>query len=268
MINKKQHQWGTHEWATNNLNCISGCKNGCLYCYSEEMAIRFKQKTADNWKDEKVRAHDLNRQIKHYEKRVMYPSSHDIRPEHLTENMEFLKHILEAGNKVLIVSKPHLVCIKAICKEFEQYKKKILFRFTIGSADDTVLKFWEPNAPEFYERLNCLILAHGLGFGTSVSCEPMLDNNIDLVIEKCSPYVTETIWIGHVNHLLGIKGRGRLDFNGHNDPATIAKAKELIAWQSDENTLKLYERYKNDPMIRWKESIKKVIVRKGGENDE
>jgi len=154
-----------------------------------------------------------------------------------------------------------LVCIKAICKEFEKYKDKILFRFTIGSANDAVLKFWEPNAPGFKERLACLKLAHKKGFGTSVSCEPMLDNNIDTVIDKCSPYVTETIWIGKVNHLLGIKGRGGLDFNEHSDPATIAKAKELIVWQSDENTLKLYERYKNDPMIRWKESIKKVVAR-------
>jgi len=120
------------------------------------MAIRYKRSTPDTWKNETVREHDLKKKIKHYEKRVMYPSSHDIRPEHLSENMEFLRHILEAGNEVLIVSKPHLVCIKAICKEFEKYKEKILFRFTIGSADDAVLKFWEPNAPGFMERLACL----------------------------------------------------------------------------------------------------------------
>jgi len=177
--------------------------------------------------------------------------------------LEFLRHILEAGNEVLIVSKPHLVCIKAICKEFEKYKDKILFRFTIGSADDAVLKFWEPNAPGFKERLACLKLAYKKGFGASVSCEPMLDNNIDKVIKKCSPYVTETIWVGKINHLIGVTGRGRLDFNGHNDPATLAKAEELVEWQSDENILKLVERYKNNPMIRWKESIKRIITKQG-----
>jgi len=91
----------------------------------------------------------------------------------------------------------------------------------------------------------------------------MLDENIDRVIDKCAPHVTETIWVGKINHLIGVTGRGRLDFNGHNDPATLTKANELIAWQSDEKILKLYERYKNDPMIRWKESIKKVITKHG-----
>jgi DNA repair photolyase len=192
----------------------------------------------------------------------MYPSSHDIRPEHLAENMEFLKHILDAGNEVLIVSKPHLVCIKAICKGFEKYKDKILFRFTIGSADDAVLKFWEPNAPGFKERLACLKWAHKKGYGTSVSCEPMLDNNIDKVIKKVSPYVSETIWIGKINHLIGVTGRGRLDFNGHNDPETLAKAHELIAWQSDENIIRLYEKYDDNAKIRWKESIKRIIQKR------
>ncbi len=260
---EKQHEWGTYEWATDNLNCVSGCTNDCLYCYSKEMAIRYKRSSPETWKNEIVREHDLKKKIKHYEKRVMYPSSHDIRPEHLKGNLEFLRHILEAGNEVLIVSKPHLVCIKAICKEFEKYKDKILFRFTIGSADDAVLKFWEPNAPGFKERLACLKLAYKKGFGASVSCEPMLDNNIDKVIKKCSPYVTETIWVGKINHLIGVTGRGRLDFNGHNDPATLAKAEELVEWQSDENILKLVERYKNNPMIRWKESIKRIITKQG-----
>ena len=259
MIAQKNHEWGTHEWSNHTLNCIAGCGNDCLYGYCKEMAVRFKQITAEEWKNEIVREHDLNKVIKKYDARVMYPSSHDIRPEHLTENMVFLKHILEAGNAVLVVSKPHLVCIKAICKEFDKYKDKILFRFTIGSADDTVLKFWEPGAPSFKERLDSLKWAHKHGFETSVSCEPMLDNNIDKVIKKVSPYVTETIWVGKINHLIGKKGRGRLDFNGHNDPATLAKAHELIAWQSDDKIMQLYNRHKNDPKIMWKESIKKIV---------
>jgi len=256
-------EWGTKEWSPFTLNCITGCGNDCKYCYAKEMAIRYDRCTADTWKDEVVREHDLKKKIKKYDARVMYPSSHDIRPEHLKENIEFLKHILEAGNEVLIVSKPHRVCIKEICKQFADFKDKILFRFTIGSADDAVLKFWEPNAPGFKERLDCLKWAYKKGFETSVSCEPMLDNNIEEVVKKVSPYVTETIWIGKINHLIGVTGRGRLDFNGHNDPETIAKAHELIAWQSDNQIMKLYDLYKDEPQIMWKESIKKVIEKQG-----
>jgi len=259
---KKKSEWGTYEWSPHTLNCITGCGNDCLYCYSKEMSIRYNRSTPETWKEEVVRAHDLKKKIKKYDARVMYPSAHDIRPEHLQENLEFLQHILEAGNEVLIVSKPHLVSIKAICEKFAKYKDKILFRFTVGSTDDKVLKFWEPNAPGFKERLACLKWAYKKGFGTSISCEPMLDNNIDKVITKVSPFVSETIWLGKINHLIGVTGRGRLDFNGCNDPQTMAKAQELIAWQSDDKTLQLYDRHKNDPKIMWKESIKKVSERK------
>jgi len=261
-MDKIQHEWGTKEWSPYTLNCITGCRNNCRYCYSKEMAIRYNRSTPETWKDEVVRMHDLTKSIKKYDARVMYPSAHDIRPEHLNENLEFLKHILEAGNEVLIVSKPHLVCIKAICKRFEKFKDKILFRFTIGSADDSVLKFWEPDAPEFKERLKSLKWAHKKGFGTSISCEPMLDDRIDKVIHEVSPYVTETIWVGKINHLIGVKGRGRLDFNGHNDPETLLKAHELIAMQSDDKIIQLYEKFKTDPKIMWKESIKKIILKK------
>jgi hypothetical protein len=58
---------------------------------------------------------------------------------------------------------------------------------------------------------------------------------------------------------VGVTGRGRLDFNGHNDPVAIAKAQELISWQSDDAMMSLYKKYQNNKMIRWKESIQKVI---------
>ncbi len=39
----------------------------------------------------------------------------------------------------------------------------------------------------------------------------------------------------------------------------VKKAKQLEQWQADPNILKVYAKYKNDPMIRWKESIEKVV---------
>lgn len=260
-MKKNKSEWGTYEWSTKTLNCISGCNNDCLYCYAKEMGIRYNRTTASLWGSEKVRAKDIKKRIKKYDVRVMYPSSHDIRPEHLAENMEFLKHILEAGNDVLIVSKPHLVCIKTICEQFKEFKNKILFRFTIGSTDDSVLKFWEPNAPGFMERLECLKLCYNNGFDTSVSCEPMLDDKIDDLIQEVEPYVTETIWIGKINHIIGKTGRGRLDFNGHNDKYTMDKAKELISLQADDKILDIYNRHKSNPKIMWKESIKQAVLR-------
>ena len=61
--------------------------------------------------------------------------------------------------------------------------------------------------------------------------------------------------------MIGKTGRGRLDFNGENDPVTLARAKEIIEWQSDGNILERYNLYKDNPKIRWKESISKIILK-------
>lgn len=248
-----------NDWKCQSLNFITGCSHGCLYCYSNGMAAKYGWLKKNAWKTETIRQHSLEARVKKYDEPVMFPSSHDITPPHLEESIQFLKKILEAGNNVMIVSKPHLVCIKRICKEFVQYKDKLLFRFTIGSSDDSVLKYWEPNAPCFKERLNSLKYAYNHGFQTSISCEPMLDKNIEKVVGKVDPYVTETIWIGKINRLLGTTGRGNLEFNGHLNQDTKEKALQLIGWQSDENILQLYNNLCDNSKIRWKSSILAVL---------
>jgi DNA repair photolyase len=246
--------FGTYEWAAYNANFISGCNHDCKYCYSKEMAIRFGRKTNLNWKKEEVRREDLKKVFTKKNGTIMFPSSHDIHPDHLNQSIKFLKNILSPGNNVLVVSKPHYECIKAICTQFDKNKTNMMFRFSIGSIDSDVLKFWEPGAPCFTERLKSLKYAYDHGFKTSVSCEPMLDNNIGAIITKVLPYVTDAVWIGKANFLLR-----RLKTNNCNDAETLRRAQELIEWQSDENILSLYEKYRKDRKIKWKESIKKVV---------
>ena len=246
--------FGTGEWASSNLTFISGCQHDCLYCYAKAMAIRFKKKTSSNWKNENIRINDFQRKINKRKGRIFFPSSHDITPQHLDYSIQFLSKILTAGNDVLIVSKPHLECIKKICDQFPQFKSNILFRFTIGSTNSETLKFWEPNAPDFNERLESLKYAYNNGYQTSVSCEPMLDNNVEDLIEKTIEYVTNSIWLGKANRLKSILG-----MNGHLDEITIKKADELISLADDSRIRDLYARYMDNPKIKWKESIKKVI---------
>ena len=128
------------------------------------------------------------------------------------------------------------------------------FRGYIGSSDSNTLKFWEPNAPNFAERVESLKHAFSEGYQTSVSCEPMLDDNIGDVINQVSSFVTDFVWIGKANQLLT-----RLSLNGENDSITIRKAKELMEWQRDQNIKQLYFQYKDNPMIKWKESVRKVV---------
>ena len=39
----------------------------------------------------------------------------------------------------------------------------------------------------------------------------------------------------------------------------IKAAEQILKWQSDDAILELYEKYKDNPKIKWKESIKKVV---------
>jgi len=251
MSSKKNQQW-----SSKSVNFQTGCENNCLVCYAKEMSVRYGHSTKDNWNSARIRKNDVKKKIgKWNNSKVMFPSSHDITPNNINEARIVLRKILESDNEILIVSKPHYKCIKQICDEFADYKDKILFRFTIGSYNNKVLKFWEPGAPSLNERMKSLKYAHKCGYETSVSIEPMMDNKVDKVIEAVKPYVTETIWLGKVNQMWS-----RLKRNTKMTKELRKKAKQLYQWQSDPNILKLYDKYKNDPMIMWKDSIEKVVA--------
>lgn len=254
MTNKEKPVFGTTEWAASNVNYLKGCSNDCKYCFSKEMAIRFKRKTPENWKEEEINWEAYNKNVKQREGYIMFPSTHDITPKHLDLAIDFLKRLLGNGNKVLIVSKPSFECIKRICDSFADFKDQILFRFTIGSTNNKTLKFWEPNAPDYNERKKALVYAFEAGYQTSISCEPMLDNRIDKVIDDLSQYVTDAIWLGKMNFAIR-----RLRTNGHLDAENQAAAEQLLEWQNDAAIKQLYNKYKDNPQIKWKESIKKVV---------
>ena len=142
-------------------------------------------------------------------------------------------------------------------------ENQILFRITIGSADNETLKFWEPGAPSYDERLEFLRYAFTKGFSTSVSCEPFLDNNIEQVIADTRAFVTDSIWIGTMN-----QGKARIKVNGHWTPEVEAKYNELMSWCTADNIMALYAKYKDDALIRWKESIAKIVgVKSDCENE-
>jgi DNA repair photolyase len=218
------------------------------------MEKRFKKNGGHAWKEEQLRVDPLSVKVPKKSGRIMYPTTHDITPKYLDKHVIIIRRLLEIGNTLLIVSKPHLECIVRLCEEFASYKDRITFRFTIGSTDNEVLKFWEPGAPSFEERLISLIHAHQNGFVTSISIEPMLEGDIDALIAAVSPFVTDTIWLGKINRLKSI-----LAINGFKQPEILVRAYALIKSQNDDAIKQLYIRYKDNPKIRFKESIKKIV---------
>jgi len=249
---KKKPVFGAREWAKYSANACVGCHHDCKYCYAKCTAILRKIKSPGNWTEEIPYSKAPYKKWKLKDGSVMFPVQHDITPTNLDVCITMLRNMLEPGNTVLIVSKPHKECIKKLCSELIDYKDNILFRFTIGSASNDTLLLWEPNAPSFDERLASLKLAFDMGYKTSVSSEPILDDNIDSVIEQVEPYITDAIWLGKMNY-----PHKRLKTNGC--AYMIPYAEQLINTWNDENIKRLYEQYKNNPKIKWKESIKAVV---------
>lgn len=248
--------FGTKEWAELSANITSGCPHNCAYCYAKaETSLYYPE---IQWKcystpQNPLLDNSIKKLLCHKPSKVMFPTKHDIFPENLDACIETILALLNVGHELLIVSKPTPQCILKICENTKEFKDKILFRFTIGSFYNRTLLFWEPHAPSFLDRTMCLQLAYDLGFKTSVSCEPMLDLEIDKVVTFCKPFVTDAIWLGKANFL-----PDRLLKNGADQVMWLA-AYELLRGQNDAFIWELYRKYENDPKIKWKESIKKIV---------
>ena len=72
----------------------------------------------------------------------------------------------------------------------------------------------------------------------------MLWDDIDLLIDTCLLYCSHSIWLGKINN--------------HSEPINkySLKLKELY---SDENVIKIFNKYKRNSKIKWKDSFKKII---------
>jgi hypothetical protein len=193
-----------------------------------------------------------------------------------------LKKLIVVGNRVLLVSKPRNAFIAKICDDYKSYRNNILFRFTIGSTNDHILSFWEPDAPSYDERKSALEYAFKSGYRTSVSIEPMLDpDNIEELVDDLAPFINQSIWIGTMNHLWyfdidekdvkteagSIRVERNLNYFGESMAKKIRFARQIILQgQSPENLKKIYDQLKDkkiednsSQLIYWKSDIKNVL---------
>ncbi len=252
---KKRTGTGTKEWAEKNINIGLGCSHDCLYCYARSMAVRYGRLKRADWSNEIVDKSKVESKHKKYKGTVMFPTTHDISPDYLPHAITVLRSLLKAGNEVLIVSKPHLRCIKRLCDEFGEFKKQILFRFTVGTLKNEVAKFWEPGAPSPSERLKSLAYAFDHGFNTSVSMEPMLLGTDDalITVKEIAKHVSETIWLGKMKMM-----RTRVDTS---IPKNVKAIEKIEALQSNDEIKRLVKALKGHRQVKWKDSIKAVMAK-------
>lgn len=266
-MSKCKDATGTREWSTASDNVWCGCPHRCRYCYARYNAVeRYGGKCPSHWMWGTRYNHANKKNPSRGGRRgysvappatVMFPTTHDITPANLDRCLLAIGKNLELGYRLLIVSKPHLDCIEAICERFADYRDKIEFRFSIGASFDSILEYWEPGAPCFADRYRSLEHAYKCNFQTSVSCEPVLDvDDITNIFHSVKPLVTSTIWIGKLNEI-----RARCI------PGTSEeKIRKIEAGQTDQRCLEVYEMLKDEPKVRWKKEYRDAINRaKGGE---
>jgi len=258
IIDNQLKMTGTREWAKVNVNIQVGCEHNCRYCYARHNAVtRFKACTAEQWMVPHINKEAVKKGRGKCGGRVMFPSSHDITPLNISYAVIVLKKLLEAGNDVLIVSKPHLKCIKIICGVFAAFKEQITFRFSIGSTDDAVLRFWEPGAPGFEERFESLRFAFEAGFATSVSCEPQLDPYAVYTYAAVSDFITDTFWIGVIRDF-----DRRVDLSGVTTEQVEQFCRPARRAASEEVVRANYMILKDQPKVRFKDSIREIMERR------
>lgn len=248
---------GTREWSQASDNVWCGCSNRCRYCYAAALSVQRKKcPNREAWGTTYNQANAANPSRggkRGYNVEppavVMFPTTHDIVPENLDRCLEAIGTNLKLGYHVLIVTKPDINCIRAICN-FRNRRHQLTFRFSIGAMSPAVLKYWEPAAPSLSERLDSLAYACHTGFQTSVSCEPLLE--ADRVIElftAVEPIVTDTIWIGKLNEI-----RERCIAGTSEE-----EIRKIEAGQTDERVREIYELLKDKPKVRWKKEYRDVL---------
>ena len=254
---------GTREWSEHSFNCCKGCANSCLYCYARDS--RFNTKRGLDWAKEEL----TFPKVKKWPGVVMFPTTHDFTPGNVKHCLMYLDHLLDAGNKVLVVTKAGIDIASRIVDRLCQYpREQSEIRFTLTHRDPAVGWLWEPNAPTIRDRYEALYDAH-TRVPMSVSCEPWLDT-VEFLIEtvKIISPGCETIWIGHANKL-----RQRTQWfcdqcESADDVAELREAIENIeARQTPAAARRVYDAIKNDPKVRWKDSYQRAIGLAGPEDN-
>jgi len=255
---------GTKEWSDYSKNIQIGCEGDCRYCYARQNAKRYKHIESDEEWTEPRRTIYSKKEIHKAKKsglskldgRIMFPTTHDITENNVYKAIEYAKCWLEAGNEMLIVSKPRFSVIDQMTEELVEYKDQITFRFTIGSMDNKTIEFWEPNCSSFEERFASLVCAYSRGYVTSVSIEPFLDKSVLRLVDVVYPYITDTIWIGTMNKI-----DSRVVLDNEDDPNyRERKYLALVKNISQEWFVEtLYEKHGGNDKVRWKDSIRKML---------
>ena len=252
----KELKFGTKEWSDISINILKGdCPNKCVVCYARANNKRYKA-----YDGELVLTNTFTNKIKKYADKVcMYPTTHDIFPEHLDKHIDFLTRSLELGNRFLIVTKGLSIPIISMGNALLKYQEQIEFRISIPNIPTKSVSMMEPNAPQVAERCTTLNELEKLGYNVSVSCEPTFATEIKYIeafINMVRVFtINGDIWFGFINNAIA-----RAKLNKQYDGDGKEAIDFIIKHQTPEFAVEIYNKYKDYDNIKFKESIMKHII--------
>lgn len=183
------------EYADLALNIFTGCTNGCDYCYAPAVL----RKTPEEFERAIIRHGILDAVVNQlrgggFEGRTIhlcftcdpYPSG---MPTMVTR--EIIEAIHEAGAYVQILTKNPVSAMR----DFDLLGERDMFGVSYTGAPFEV----ERNSDSGSTRLEVLRVAHGNGFGTWVSCEPVYDPEAIFRLIEDGDYI-DVFKIGKLNH--------------------------------------------------------------------
>ena len=236
------------------------CPRGCRYCYAVAFSHRRTGAPIPDIEDDRnlfvANGRSINRLMGHTSRKQpelrIFASMHDVFPENLGDYLRIARHLVTVANvELLIVTKAGPDVVRPLCAGLANVRDKVMIVITITSADDETLKFWEPHAPTFAERLESLEIAHANGFRTSVSLEPFLSDPRP-VIAAARDFVTHGMWLGSMEHT------STLEFSSNEEPGFADRHAAVNASYTRENVTRLVEEYENDPKVFFKFTLMQI----------
>lgn len=280
----KKKKTGVAEWAKHKCNIQKGCRHGCLYCYARWSALFYNRiANGSDWTNEVINQEAVDKGYRKRDGVIMFPTTHDITEHNYKQCGIVLQKLLDAGNKVLVVTKGNWDAIMSLILDtpLNWEVGQLEIRISIGALNDSIREFWEPSAPTIQGRLALLYALYDSQprkgaptLITSVSMEPLLEpERVEELVAAVDPSVSGKIWIGKLNKMrqrtdwycksLQVGDAGTL----HGDDNTM-QLKRLIdeydrieSHQTDEAVMEIYDKLKDHPKIEWKDSYKEVIER-------
>jgi len=256
---------GTREWSDVSLNIQVGCRNGCVYCYARQAALRRRLiARPEDWTQERLVPPEVRRaRVRRLGPGVvMFPTTHDIHRGNVEAAIEAIQLCLDAGRRVLVVTKARLAAVAALCDEFggTDAAERLAVRVTLTGWSSHASRVWEPHAPSYAERFQALRALADHGLARSASLEPLLEPwEAGRMVRVLAPLLEGgEIWIGLLRQFEARTAWWRLT-----DPGRAVEAARLAAWQTPHAVRRVWEMTHDVPGVRYKDSYREALAAQG-----